>query len=89
MNREGAEVEKMSDLIYRAGPAGILRSKLTLALKHWKQREREERLTTLLGAETVCPFRRSPPRGRIAIVYVHRDHLTSHKTQFPGDEADE
>jgi hypothetical protein len=85
MNRVGAEVEKMSELIRKAGPAGILQSKLTSALKHWKAREREERLHTLLESETVYRFGRSTP-GRKARVYVYRDHFKRHQEEFRNDD---
>lgn len=86
MNREGAEVEKMARVIWKAGPVGMLQSKLTLAFKHWKARERKDRLDTLVESGTVVPFVRKPTRGRTAKVYVHNDHLTQHETRFPNEE---
>ena len=84
MSREGSEVEKMAELIRNAGSAGRLHSKLTLAYKHWKSREREERLRTLTDSRTIRCFERQT-RGRTAKVYVHRDHVKAHKKKHPRD----
>jgi len=84
MNREGSEVQRMEKLIHDAGAAGILHSMLTLAFKHWKKREREERLCTLIESGTVCVFFRQTT-GRRARVYVHRDHLKAHKKKRKRD----
>ncbi len=84
MNREGSEVEKMAERIRSAGPAGMLHSKLTLAFKHWKLRERGERVVTLTESGTVVRFLRPTP-GRNAIVYVHRDHIRDHGKKWPRD----
>lgn len=84
MSREGSEVEKMAKLIRNAGSAGMLHSKLTLAYKHWKSREREERLRTLTDSRTVRCFQRQT-RGRTAKVYVHKDHVKAYKKKHSRD----
>lgn len=84
MNREGSEVEKMAERVRRAGPAGMLRSQLTLAFSHWKRQDREGRLRTLTESQTVCSFCRGTV-GRSATVYVHQDHLEAHAKQHSAD----
>lgn len=85
MNREGSEVEKMAECIRRAGAAGMLRSALTIAFKHWKARDRGDRLITLIESGTIQVFRRGTP-GRTASVYVHSEHLEAHGALHPDDE---
>jgi hypothetical protein len=84
MSREGSEVEKMAESIRAGGPAGVLHSKVTLAYKHWKKREREERLATLSDSRTVLCFQRQTG-GRTAKVYVHREHVKAYKRKHPQD----
>ena len=74
MNKEGFQVERMAERIRSAGKAGLPKSELTLAFKHWKPQERRERLQTLVEAGTVHCARKPTP-GRTAEVYVHNDHL--------------
>ena len=84
MSREGSEVEKMEMLIRNSKSKGMLQSKLTLAFKHWKVREREERLHTLTDSKTVRCFQRQTD-GRSAKVYVHHKHVTRYKKKHPKD----
>jgi hypothetical protein len=84
LNREGSEVEKMAERIRSAGPKGMTKSELTLAFKHWKSKEREERLKTLYESGTVRRFYRQTG-GRTAMVFVNSEHLESHSGEYPED----
>ena len=73
MSREGSEVEKMAERIRSAGPAGMTQSALTRSFQHWKSRERQERLATLMDSQKI----RSVPIhtvGRTGKLYVHEDY---------------
>lgn len=72
MNQEGAQIEKMADLIRSAGADGIPQSEVTSAFKHWDRRKRGDRLQTLIESGTVRRFEKHTA-GRTAQIYVHRD----------------
>jgi hypothetical protein len=84
MNREGSEIEKMAESIRNTRAAGMLHSKLTLAYKHWRQRDRQERLRTLTDSRTVRCFLRQT-KGRTAKVYVHPDYIAAYKKKHRRD----
>jgi hypothetical protein len=85
MTREGSEVEKMAEKIRSAGPDGITQSHLTKAFQHWRTREREERLKTLLGSGRVH-LRSRPTKGRPETSYVHDDYRAKPQDQSEAGE---
>ena len=80
MTREGSELEKMAEKIRSAGPQGISHSELTRAFQHWKSREREERLKTLLGSGRVHLVSR-PTKGRPETRYIDDDYCAKPQDQ--------
>jgi hypothetical protein len=74
MNREGSEVERMAERIRSSGEKGISRSELTRAFQHVKQRERDERIRTLIDSGRVQEVHRKT-LGRAAHIYVDTNHV--------------
>lgn len=58
LSREGAEVDRMAEVIRTAGPEGISRNDLTRAFQNLKSFEREGRLSTLTDSRKVHWFLR-------------------------------
>lgn len=80
MSREGSEVERMAERIRSAGAEGVSRSDLTRALQHVKQRDRDERLRTLIESGRI-QVSAQKTAGRSLQIYVHQDHLAEDKTE--------
>jgi hypothetical protein len=85
MNREGAEVDRIADVVRRAGADGLLRSMLTRAFQHVKSSDREGRISTLVQAGVLFRFTRETS-GRRAEVLVHADYLEEYRDKFPEDK---
>jgi DNA-directed RNA polymerase specialized sigma24 family protein len=84
ISREGTEVNKMAEVIRRAGPDGISKSGLTRSFQHLGPAVRERRLTTLVEAKGVHRFWRGTS-GRKAEIFVHNDCLAGYKRLHPED----
>jgi hypothetical protein len=84
MTREGHEIERMADLARSKGSRGINKSAVTMAFKHWRPRDRKDRLETLIESGTIVEFTRRTS-GRHARVFVHADHLAEHAKLYPDD----
>jgi hypothetical protein len=85
LSREGAEVDRMAEVVRQAGPDGLLRSELTRCFQHVRAPEREGRLATLIQAGTVHRFSR-PTGGRHADVLVDKELLEKYRHQHPEDK---
>ena len=89
MTREGHEIERMADLARSKGPDGISKTQMTRAFKHWRPRDRRDRLETLIESGTIVEFNRTLAKsrpGRPGHVFVHDDHLAEHATLHPEDK---
>jgi hypothetical protein len=84
LSREGAEVDRMADVVRRGGPEGMSRSELTRIFQHLRNTERESRLSTLLDAKLVHRFWRETS-GRSAGIFVHKEYLAEYKRRHPQD----
>ncbi len=73
MTREGSELERVAEKIRSAGPEGISRAALTRAFQHIKQKDRDERIRTLMEAGRIRASREQTA-GRFAEVFIHQDH---------------
>jgi len=73
MSREGSEVERMAERIRCAGSGGISRSDLTRTFQHIRQRERDERLRTLVDSGRVL-VKTGKTAGRDVHLYIHQDN---------------
>jgi hypothetical protein len=72
----------MAERIRVAGERGISKSELTKAFQHVKQREREERLRTLIDSGRVQVIERKTS-GRTAHIYVD---ASLGATNLPGQQ---
>jgi hypothetical protein len=84
MTREGSEVERIAEKIRQAGRNGISRSELTRAFQHVKQKDRDERLRTLVEVGRIREITRQTA-GRSVKVYFH-DHYFAAAAAEEGSE---
>lgn len=82
-SKEGAAVEKMYEMILRAGEQGLPKSTLTKAFASTPAFLREPRLKTLIDGERVFSFPRKTP-GRQAEDLVADKHVEAHKRLHCG-----
>lgn len=80
MGREGSEVEKIAELIRKAGPKGLAKSDLTRALQHSKPHERDDRVRTLLESERIYAVT-SQTKGRPRTVYFDHEYYKPDQDQ--------
>lgn len=80
MTREGSELERIAEKIRSAGSDGISRSDLTRAFQHVKQKDRDERIKTLIEAGRVREATLQTA-GRAVRIYIHQDHWPTAKDE--------
>jgi len=73
MSREGSEVGRMAERIRTAGPEGISQTDLTRAFQHIKQRERVERVQTLIEAGRITA-KTEKTAGRNGHLYIYQEN---------------
>ena len=85
MTPEGFAIDRVEQAIRKAGISGITQSELTRAFQNTgKQKDRAERIETLIEGGRVCRFQRGTG-GRRAGIFVHCDFAAQHKQEFPND----
>lgn len=84
MTQEGSEVDRMSELIRSRRAAGASSTDITRAFKHWRPRDRKDRLQTLLESESIELFYRKT-KGRHAKIYVAAEFHEEHAKLYPED----
>jgi hypothetical protein len=82
--REGYELERMMQLVKKAGAEGINWSEFTRAFKNMDSGQRIRRLGTLLEGHDLHRFSRST-KGRNAWVLVHKECHDDYKNNHPED----
>jgi hypothetical protein len=88
LSREGAEVDRMAEVIRKAGADGISQSEITRVFQGIRSTERQSRLETLIQAKTVHRFSRGTS-GRPALMLVHRGHVAEYRQQHPEERERE
>ena len=82
MSTMGYSMSRMEQKVLGGGPDGVTRSEFTRAFQELDQFDRRKRLTTLIEAGRVHPFRRNTP-GRPGLHLVHVDHLEEYRRDHP------
>jgi len=85
LSREGAEVDRMAEVIRKAGAEGISQSEVTRVFQGIRSAERQNRLETLIQAKTVHRFSRGTS-GRPAAMLVHEESAGEYRQRYPAEQ---